>query len=210
MERSATWYSQEGDPQGQMSLPPQIFGGARVSVPLLHEVTTAYLANRRAGTASTKTRSEVSGGGHKPWRQKGTGRARQGSIRSPLWRKGGIIFGPKPRSFAIPVPERKRHTALQQALSVRAAEGAIVVVDGVLLPEPKTRHLAQWCARCHLSAGSLLVIDRSSEELKRASRNLATLEVTEVASLNAYSVLRAKRVVFTRPALEHLVKHLNN
>lgn len=205
MGLTALLYSQTGDPQGECPLPPQLFGEAW-STSLLHEVTTAYRANRRAGTASTKTRSEVSGGGRKPWKQKGTGRARQGSIRSPLWRKGGIIFGPQPRSYRVPVAQQKRQMALRHALSAQAARGTITIVDGVSLAEPKTRQLQQWCDRCHLPMGSLLVVDRPSAELKRASRNLPTLEVRAAECLNAYTIMRAKKVALTRSALEQLVQ----
>lgn len=209
MEQTAPWYSSNGEPQGQHPLPSHIFGRGW-SIPLLHEVITAHQANQRAGTASTKTRSEVSGGGRKPWKQKGTGRARQGSIRSPLWRKGGVTFGPRPRSYTVPIPRRKRLAALQQALSAQAAAGRVVVLEGVTFPEPKTRYLQQWCQRCQLPAGSLLILDRRQADIERGSRNLPGLDVVEAQSLTAYTALRARKIAVTRPALEQLAQRFKD
>jgi large subunit ribosomal protein L4 len=144
---------------------------------LIHEVVTAYLANQRRGTHSTKTRGEVSGGGLKPWKQKHTGNARAGSIRSPLWRHGGITFGPKPRSYVQAVPPAKRRLALRAVLSSFAADGKLTVVDQFSVAEPKTKHVAAMVAALKLGPKSIVVVDDITPVLDRAARNLAGLRL---------------------------------
>lgn len=193
----------EGKEAGQAVLSPDHFG-APVRPDVLHEVVVAYLANRRRGTHSAKTRAEVRGGGRKPWRQKHLGRARAGSIRSPIWVGGGVAHGPKPRDYSVNIPRKKRRLALAMALSARAREGRIRVAEPFIPDPPKTKEMAAWMRRLHLLRPALLVVDRLSEPLQRASRNLPDLTVREARNLNALEVLRHEALVFTRPALEKL------
>ena len=184
-----TIYTVQGKEKGKISL-PGIFE-TKVSSALLHEVVNGYMANQRSGTHSTKTRAEVSGGGRKPWKEKGTGNARAGSNRSPLWRKGGIIFGPKPRDYSRNVPQQKRQLSLKMALSVKASSNDIMVVDSFAVAEPKTKKLAELLKNLKLNDMSvLIVVEKIDANLKVASRNLQDLW--------------AKKTVFTSSAIELL------
>jgi large subunit ribosomal protein L4 len=177
---------------------------------LIHEVVNAYLANVRRGTHSTKTRGEVSGGGLKPWKQKHTGRARAGSNRSPLWRHGGIIFGPKPRSYFQPVPLAKRRLALRAVLSDFAKEGRIKVLNGFGVAEPKTKAAAGLVKTLGIAARSVVVVDQVSPILARAVRNLADVQLCRAKDLNSYGALLAKELVFTQSALEQITERLTD
>jgi large subunit ribosomal protein L4 len=191
-----------------LELKPEVFG-VKVRVPLLHQAVTRELAGRRAGTHETKGRSQVSGGGKKPWRQKGTGRARQGSIRAPQWRKGGIVFGPHPRDYTLAMPQKARREALRAALAATLAAGRLAVVDRVDLGEPKTKLLATRLAGLGLPKGpTLLVVGQVSESLARASRNLPWLVVETPSHVSVYQLLRHRQVVFERPALLALQEDL--
>ncbi|HSG01547.1 MAG TPA: 50S ribosomal protein L4 [Vicinamibacterales bacterium] len=169
---------------------------------LLHEIVKAQLASRRAGTHATKTRGEVRGGGKKPWRQKGTGRARAGSIRSPLWPGGGTIFGPLPRSYGYRLPRGARRAALCSALSGRLADERVVVVDAFVLPEPKTKAMLAALGALDVGANVLVVLADADEGVMRAARNLPTVKVLPAVGLNVYDVLRYDRLVITSAALE--------
>ena len=196
-------YNAQGQESGKIGL-PALFE-TKVSRALLHEVVTGYLANQRSGTADTKSRGEVSGGGHKPWREKGTGNARAGSNRSPLWRKGGIIFGPKPRSYYQRLPQQKRRLALDMALSAKVKDGNFIAVDTVTIDEPKTKKMAEVLKNLKVGNGTvLLVIDKNDPKVKRASQNIPGLVVTEAKNLNAYQVLWANKVVFTSAAVNQM------
>ncbi len=168
---------------------------------LVHQVVVARQANARQGTASTKTRAEVSGGGRKPWRQKGTGRARHGSIRSPIWRGGGVTFGPRPRSYAQRTPKRMRRAALRACLSDKARSGGLVVVDRVRLPEAKTRHMVELLAALNASGPVLLVGDGTEPGVLRCARNVPRLRTLPAYQLNAADLLRSSRVVMTLEAV---------
>ena len=164
-----------------------------------------YNANQRRGTASTKTRANVSGGGKKPWKQKGTGNARSGSNRSPLWRKGGIIFGPRPHGFYQSMPAQKKQIALKMALSVKAASGNLIVLDGITLEGPKTKSVSAILKKLKLEDKKILiVVDKVEKNLKLASKNIQDLVISNVASLNMYQVLWAKKLVMTSAAIEQL------
>ena len=194
-----------GASTGTRDLPAELFGG-EVNVPLMHQVVTAQLAAARSGTASTKTRSEVRGGGQKPWRQKGTGRARHGSIRSPIWVGGGTVFGPKPRSYDKRVPKKMRKAALRSALADRAQAGAIWIVDG--WTEPKTAAAARALDAAGISGRLLMVLDPADENavaVDRAFRNLDRAAFTLFGSLSTYDVLVADAVVFTSSAFDRFV-----
>lgn len=190
----------EGKKVGKLQLPETVFG-QKPSAHFLHEFVTSYLASQRLGTAHTKTRSEVSGGGRKPWKQKHTGRARHGSIRSPLWRKGGVVFGPRPRSYRQELPEAKRRLALVQALSAKHLEGKLVVLKSLELKEPKTKYLAQVLKKIGASPKAFLVLEEAGDIFRRAARNLNTLEWSLAQDINAYRVLRGGCVVFTESAV---------
>jgi large subunit ribosomal protein L4 len=169
---------------------------------LLHEMVKAQLAARRAGTHATKTRGKVRGGGKKPWRQKGTGRARAGSIRSPLWPGGGTIFGPRPRSYAYRLPRSARRAALCSALSSRFGEERAIVVDAFTLPAPKTKEMARALAGLGTPANVLVVLPAADEGVQRAARNLPGVKVLPADALNVYDLLRYETLVITRAALE--------
>lgn len=197
-----TVFNTKGKETGKITL-PGLFE-TKVSSALLHEVVTGYLANQRAGTASTKSRGEVSGGGKKPWKQKGTGNARSGSNRSPLWRKGGIIFGPKPRDYYQRLPQQKRNRALQMALSIVARDGDLVVVEDIAVKEPKTKLVAEVLKNLKLSGNIVLVVAKADATLKRAARNIPGLVVTEAKNLNTYEVLWPEKIVATKSAIESM------
>lgn len=198
----------KGENVGKVELPETVFG-VKPMKGFLHEVVTAYEANQRGGTAHTKTRSEVRGGGRKPWKQKHTGRARHGSIRSPLWRKGGVVFGPRHHSYRQDLPPRKAKLALAQALTARAADGSLRVVDSLALDGAKTKQVAALLKALNAGERSLLVTEQYDENLARASRNIATVRVTLVAHLNAYEVLACRSLIITRAALEKLAPRFN-
>ncbi len=171
----------------------------------MHQVVTAQLAAARSGTSSTKTRSEVRGGGQKPWRQKGTGRARHGSSRSPIWVGGGTVFGPKPRDHSVRVPKKMRKAALRSALSSKAADGNVWVLDG--FDEPRTRAAATALKTAGIGGRLLVVLDpgdESSMVVDRAFRNLANVAFSLHSSLSTYDVLVADAVMFTAAALDRL------
>ena len=193
----------KGAQVGTVSLPDTVFG-RRVSKEFLHEYTTVYLANQRQGTANTKTRAEVSGSGKKPWKQKHTGRARAGSFRSPLWRHGGITFGPRAGKVSLRFPRRKAALALAQALSAKHDQGAIVFVESLALEDAKTKQAVALLKALGCAGRTMMVLDAPDARLALAGRNIPQLEVALAGDLNAYTVLRADRMVVTRQALEKL------
>jgi large subunit ribosomal protein L4 len=193
--RSAT-----GDTVGTVVLDDAVFG-IQPNVPVMHQVVTAQLAGIRAGDHSTLTRAEVRGGGRKPWRQKGSGRARQGSSRSPSWRGGGVAMGPKPRSYAQRTPKKMVALALRSALSDRAADGKVVVVESWNFDAPKTRDARIALAALGVSGRVLVVLDREEEAAAKSFRNLPKVHLILPSELNAYDVLCSDWVVFTRATL---------
>lgn len=194
-----------GKSTGNRDLPEALFGG-EVNVPLMHQVVQAQLAGVRSGTASTKTRSEVRGGGKKPWRQKGTGRARHGSSRSPIWVGGGVVFGPKPRSYEQKVPKKMRAAALRSALASKAQVEAVWVLDG--FTELKTKAAATCLKEAGLGGGRILIVvnseDDTTENVHRAFRNIPRAAFSYEKSLSTYDVLLADAVIFTPAALENI------
>jgi large subunit ribosomal protein L4 len=200
--------SQTREQVGEVQVPAALVAGP-VREYLLHEAVRGQLAARRAGTASTKTRGFVSGGGKKPWRQKGTGRARAGSIRSPLWAGGGTIFGPQPREWANRLPKTARRAALRAALADRHAGGTLVVVDGLRLAEAKTKRMLECLRGLGLDGASvLIVLAQADEAIERAARNLPGIKVLQAAGLNVYDVLGHAHLVMTRAALEAVAARL--
>ncbi len=190
-----------GERSGEIALDDAIFG-AKVNVGLMHQVVVAQLAAARAGTHSTKTRGEVRGGGAKPWRQKGTGRARHGSTREPQWAGGGVAFGPHPRDHSVSVPKKMKTLALRSALSDRAREERIVVVDGFELPQPKTKEAVAALKAWSVDGKVLLVLTTGDENVAYSFRNLPKVHVIAEDQLNVYDVLNADHLIFSKPALE--------
>jgi large subunit ribosomal protein L4 len=193
-----------GKQTGERDLPESYFGG-EINVAVMHQVVVAQLAGARSGTASSKTRSEVRGGGSKPWRQKGTGRARHGSSRSPIWVGGGTVFGPKPRDYTKRVPKKMRAQALRSALTSKAEGGSVWVLDG--FTEAKTKAAAACLKAAGIDGRVLVVVNDSDDNtpaIHKAFRNLAKSDFSYDRSLSTYDVLRADAIVFTGSALETL------
>jgi len=193
-----------GKETGTIALPDSLFG-VKANPTFLHEVVTAYLANQRRGTADVKTRSEVSGTGKKPWKQKGTGRARQGSLRAVQFRHGGIAFGPTPHSYRQYLPAAKRRTALAMALSSKLAEGNLVVLDSLKLKEPKTKAFAGIMDVLSAGRKPLVMDNFADENAALACRNVAGLTHLAAQDINAYVVLNSSKVILTKDAVETIV-----
>jgi large subunit ribosomal protein L4 len=205
-----------GGKKGKVDLPDDIFG-IEPNVPVMHQVVNAQLAAARSGTHSTKGRAEVSGGGAKPWRQKGTGRARQGSIRSPQWRGGGIAHGPKPRDYSQRTPKKMVRLALRSALSDRARGSKIIVVDEWGIDEPKTKRAVELLTALGLRTKGereqrvLMVLDRSEDAIWKSLRNLGgRVQIVLPEELNTYDVLRNDWIVFSRATLDTTVARLGD
>jgi large subunit ribosomal protein L4 len=189
-----------GKAKGNVELDDGVFG-IQPNVPVMHQVVTAQLAARRAGTHSTLTRAEVRGGGRKPFKQKGTGNARQGSTRSPHWKGGGVALGPKPRSYAQRTPKKMVRLALHSALSDRASDGKVLVVDSWGWETPRTKDAIAALAALKTEGRVLVVLQRSEVSVARSFRNLPHVQVLEVGELNAYDVLCNDVVVFSKATL---------
>lgn len=190
-------------PVGKRELAESVFNSP-VNVGLMHQVAIGYMNNRRQGTASTLGRSEVRGGGRKPFRQKGTGRARQGTIRSPLMRGGGVTFGPHPRSYRKGLPKKMRRSALRSSLSDKASSNRVHIVKELSFPEPKTKQMVQMLNDFKLSGPTLVVHEGSNRNLRLSSRNLPHVELIPASELNALQVLQNDDLVITEAALEEI------
>ena len=188
-------------------LHPEVFGVV-VNDHLLYEAVKQYRANARAGTHATKNRALVSGSGKKPWRQKGTGRARVGVIRTPLWRLGGTVFGPQPRDYSYSMPKKARAAALRSALSQRVKEGALKVVDHFDLAEPKTRELIAILGKLEVKGKTLLVDSKPTDNLVLSGRNIPGLKVVDPTQVNVYDVLDCRNLLVTQEALTKLEERL--
>ncbi|MBU1261468.1 50S ribosomal protein L4 [bacterium] len=196
----------KGKKLGDFELAESIFG----QVPnenTIYEASKSYLANQRLGTAQAKTRGEVAGSGKKPWRQKGTGRARVGSKRTPVWRGGGVVFGPRPRDYRIDISKKVKNNALKSSLSQKAKEGKIIVLDSLNITSIKTKNVAQILLKLGLYK-PLFVLEDRTKEFILSSRNIPTLHSTEPENLCAYYVLSHKELVFTQKAIENLKNRL--
>jgi large subunit ribosomal protein L4 len=193
-------YNMQGEAVGEVELDDRIFG-VQVSDAAMHRVVKMHLANRRVGTAAVKDRSAVSGGGRKPWRQKGTGRSRHGSIRSPLWVGGGTVFGPTPRDYSYRIPRKVRRLALKSALTSKVRDGELIVVEALTFNEPKTREMVK--ALNNLKAGDkvLLVTAGVEPNLVKSARNIPGVKTLPANQLNVYDVLYYKNLLLTRDAL---------
>lgn len=188
---------------GSVELPDSVFGAAP-DRSLLHEAVVMQRACMRQGSASTLRRGEVSGSGRKPWKQKHTGRARAGSIRSPIWRHGGTVFGPRPRSYAFAFPKKKYRAALRQALSAKLAAGGILIVSDLRLEEPKTRLLAKALTQLGLNSKTLIVVGAGDTDVEQAARNLSQVKPVKSQELNVYDVLRYDAIVIPERELPRL------
>lgn len=196
-EIKAPLYSDAGAQQGEITLDASVFG-VEPNHAVMHQVVTAQLAAKRAGTAKTKTRAEVRGGGRKPWRQKGLGRARHGSIRSPQWVGGGVVHGPRPRDYSQRTPKKMKRLALRSALSARASEGAVMVVDAYGWDAPKTKQAVALLTGIGLDGKVLAVVGAGDTNAARSYANLPNVIVCTASQINTYDVLWSDAVVFTR------------
>jgi len=203
----AKLYQQNGTVKGDINLPDTVFA-AEVNEPLLHQVVKSYLANQRQGTAKTKTRAEVSGGGKKPWRQKGTGRARAGSNASPIWVRGGKAFGPVPRDYYTVIPGKLKKLALVSALSSRAKDDCVLVVDSLDCSEPKTKVIASMLEAMNLAGKkNLLIIDNDGvKNVYLSGRNIRDLDVRPVSEINALDIISSENIIFGGEGLIGMVE----
>ncbi len=199
-------YSLQKKKVGKLELQDHIFA-APVKPHLFHEVTTWQLAARRRGTASTKERASVQGGGHKPWRQKGTGRARAGTSRSPLWRGGGTTFGPHPRDYDYPLPKKVRKAALRSALSLRYQEGKLLLLDNFPAPEIKTKAFVEAMKGLGIT-NALIVTDGENLNLERSARNVPWAKVLRHNGLNVFDILKYEHLIIVKPAIEKIEERL--
>jgi large subunit ribosomal protein L4 len=196
-------YNMEGSQIGDIELNESIFG-AEVNEVAIHTVVKNYLANQRQGTQSTKTRSEVRGGGIKPWRQKGTGRARQGSIRATQWIKGGIALGPKPRDYRYSVNKKLKLVALKSALSAKVNEGAFIVVDDIALSEIKTKNIVNMLDALKVNKKALIVTNEKNDNVVKSANNIQGVATTFMGSLNVYDVLKYDVMVISKDAVSKI------
>ena len=196
-------YSQSGDKLQEIEVSESVFGVESHNA-LVHAAVVRHLANGRQGSAATKTRGEVAGGGRKPWRQKGTGRARHGSIRSPIWRGGGVTFGPQPRDFSLGMPKRARRQALLAAVSAKAQDGAMVVIDQLAMAKPSTKQFAQAVTAIAGDRSTLVVIASPDKTIWLSARNLPAVRVIEARNLNVYDVVKYQQLLVTKDALAKL------
>ena len=197
-------YSKEGEKVDNLQLDDKKFGGP-IHKKLLRDAVIMYEANKRQGTASTKTKGEVAGGGRKPWAQKHTGRARAGSIRSPLWKGGGVSHGPKPRDYSFSIPKKAKRLALYTALSAKARDNELVVIDDLNFDVPKTRQMVSILKALNIDNSScLIVIPKANETVWKSARNIPSVKVMTSTELNAYEVLRPKKVLLTKEALSSI------
>ena len=196
-------YKMDGTVAGEMQLSDKIFN-AEYNEPLIHQAIVTRLANERQGTKSTLTRTEVRDGGAKPWPQKGTGRARQGSIRAPQWTKGGVVFAPKSRDFSKKMNVEARRGALFSALSKKVADGELIVVDKIEVSAPKTKEMVKFMNALNLNKSTVLVLDAADADVLLASRNIETLSTLPVAQISTYEVVANNKVVLTKGAVEKI------
>ena len=190
-----------GEMVGEIDLRDDVFG-IEPNLAVMHQAVVRQMANARLGTHSTKTRGEVRGGGAKPWRQKGTGRARQGSIRAPQWKGGGTVFGPQPRSYAQKMNRKMRRLALRSALSAKAAESQVLVMDALELAEPKTKAMAEMLARLNIDSSALILLPEANANVERSARNLGSVKTLRANCLSVRDLLGYDYIVIPREAVE--------
>ena len=196
-------YDIKGKKVSDITLKEEVFG-IEPNEAIVHTVLVNYLANQRQGTQSTKTRSEVRGGGRKPWRQKGTGRARQGSIRAPQWIKGGIALGPKPRSYKYRVNKKEKRLAIKSLLSSKVLEENLIVVDKFNFKEIKTKQMADAMKNLKVAEKALIVLEDKNEIVQKSARNLSDVRTLSVATINVFDLLKYKKLILTQDAVKKL------
>ena len=196
-------YDMSGKLVGEIELSEAVFG-IEPNQAVVHEVVKNHLANKRQGTQSALTRAEVSGGGRKPWRQKGTGRARQGSTRAPQWTHGGIVFAPKPRDYSYTLNKKSRRLALKSALSAKAAEMNIVVIDSIQMETPKTKEFAAFLNAVGCNCKTLVVTAEANANVIKSGRNIPGCEITFANLINVYDVINAEKLVVDQAALQKI------
>ncbi|MEK6263233.1 MAG: 50S ribosomal protein L4 [Clostridium sp.] len=195
-------FNKEAQKVGDIQLDESIFG-VEINTDAMHQVVVAQLANKRQGTQSAKTRAEVRGGGIKPWRQKGTGRARQGSIRAPQWIHGGIVFAPKPRDYRMSVPKSMRRVAFKSALSCKVVENEMIVIDSLEFDSPKTKTMLD-ILNAFGAKKTLIVVEKSNENIYKSGRNIPGVQVTPVNNLNVYDILKYENFIITKDAVSKI------
>jgi large subunit ribosomal protein L4 len=195
-------FNKKAEKVGDIQLNENIFG-VEINTNAMHQVVVAQLANKRQGTQSAKTRAEVRGGGIKPWRQKGTGRARQGSIRSPQWIHGGIVFAPKPRDYRVSVPKSMRRVAFKSALSAKVAENEMIVIDSLDFDSPKTKAMLEILSAFGAKK-TLIVVEKSNENIYKSARNIPGVQVSPVNNLNVYDILKYEKFIVTKDAVSKI------
>lgn len=195
-------FNMSGSEVGSIELNDSIFA-VEVNTHVMHQAVVQYLANKRQGTQSALTRAEVRGGGRKPWRQKGTGRARQGSTRSPQWTGGGVVFAPKPRDYSFKLNKKVKRLALKSALTTKVNDGKFVVVDEINLPEMKTKEMVKVLNNINVNK-SLVVLEDANEKAVVAARNIPTVKTASVSTINVYDILKYDSVVVTKAAVEKI------
>ena len=200
---SVKLYNMKATEIGNLELSDAVFG-REYNEAVIHQAVVARLANERQGTKSTLTRSEVRGGGAKPWRQKGTGRARQGSIRSPQWVKGGVVFAPKSRDFSKKMNVKAKEVALLSALSQKVRDNEVIFIDEIKVENAKTKEMAAFLKAFNLEKTVLLVMDNSDEAVLRASANIASISTLPVAQINTYDVVKNAKIVISKRAVEQI------
>ena len=196
-------YKMDGSEAGTIELSEKVFG-AEYNEPLIHQAVVTRLANERQGTKSTLTRTEVRGGGRKPWRQKGTGNARQGSIRAPQWIKGGVVFAPKSRDFSKDMNRKAKAAALVSALSKKVADGELIVIDSLFVKEGKTKEMEAFKNALRLDKSAVVVMDNNDELVIRAAKNIQKFSTLPVAQISTYEVVANSKVVLTKEAVKKI------
>jgi large subunit ribosomal protein L4 len=196
-------YNIEGKKVSDIELADSVFG-IEPNEKIVHSVLVNYLANQRQGTANTKTRAEVSGGGRKPWKQKGTGRARQGSIRAPQWFKGGIALGPKPRDYRYTVNKKERRLAIRSVLSSKVLENNLVVVDSLAFNEIKTKNMVNALTNLKVEGKTLIVLPEKNENVQKSARNIEGVKTSLVNTINVYDLLKYNKLVLTVDSVKNL------
>jgi large subunit ribosomal protein L4 len=195
-------FNKEGNKVADMELNESVFA-AEINEYALHQVVVALLANKRQGTQSAKTRSEVRGGGIKPWRQKGTGRARQGSIRSPQWIKGGIVFAPKPRDYRVSIPKSMRKVAMKSALTSKVQDNQMIVLDSLNFEAPKTKNIVEMLKALEANK-ALIITAESNEVVYKSARNIQGINVIPANNINVYDLLKYEKLIITKDAVSKI------
>jgi large subunit ribosomal protein L4 len=200
-------YNMQGKEVEKINLNSNVFDG-KVNTAAIYQAVVMYQANKRKGAASTKTRGEVRGGGRKPWRQKGTGRARAGTIRSPLWRGGGIIFGPHPRDYSYSIPKKIQRLALKSSLNSKLSDNDLLVIDEIKVDKPKTKEFTSLLASFKIADKSLVVLESLDSNIDRSSRNISIVTMKNFKDVNTYDVLKHKKLILTKKSLAGLVERI--